>query len=123
LPFQLNVIVGVGILGLPFVFLQVGIVFGFVLLGLIAMGTGVSFWFLLQASDLTRQKSYEAIANHTLGRVAAILTKILIIVDTFGSLSAFLVVSTRYNWLSALCLLTDFVAPFPAQLPILLINL
>ena len=87
-------IVGVGILGLPYVFYNVGIVIGLLLLILVALGTVLSYWFLLQSSNMSRQHSYEDLAQFSMGSIASIITKIIIIVDTFGSLAAYMVVGS-----------------------------
>jgi amino acid permease len=88
----LNVIVGVGILGLPFVFSQAGLALGFILLVLVALGTAASFSLLLDAAHYHNSFSYEDISEKALGFAWSIGTKIIIILDTFGTLAAFLVV-------------------------------
>lgn len=87
-----NVIVGVGILGLPFAFTQVGILGALLLLIAVALGTVSSFRLLLESSSLVGEYGYPEIAAATMGRVARILTSVVIILDSFGSLSAFLVI-------------------------------
>lgn len=85
-----NVIVGVGILGLvrsgiplsslsyltcglaqPFAFVQVGTIGAVLLMIAVGLGTVASFKLLLEAGDLVKAVSYPAIAKNTLGRFAS----------------------------------------------------
>lgn len=107
-----NYIVGAGILGLPFVFSKTGWAAGCFLILLAAFATSLSFDFLLQASTASGCYSYDALALRTGGtRLQKVMkfyllqnifpinlmpakqfVKVVIIIDSFGPLSGYMIV-------------------------------
>jgi amino acid permease len=88
----LNYIVGAGILGLPYAFRQSGVLLGLLLLIFVGLATVYSFYLLLWSSDISKQYSYESLARHGMGNKASTAVKCIIIIDSFGTLSAYLIV-------------------------------
>lgn len=88
----MNYIVGAGILGLPFAFRQAGLGIGLFLLLLVGAGTIYSFLLLLWSAKLGQAFTFETLALRAWGAKASLAVKIIIIIDSFGPLSAYMII-------------------------------
>ncbi|KJE97855.1 hypothetical protein CAOG_07937 [Capsaspora owczarzaki ATCC 30864] len=90
----MNYIVGAGILGLPFAFRHAGLGVGLFLLLLVSFVTIYSFALLLWSARMGNAFTYETLALRSMGPHAATAVKVIIIIDSFGPLSAYMVIVT-----------------------------
>ncbi|KAI9139672.1 transmembrane amino acid transporter protein-domain-containing protein [Paraphysoderma sedebokerense] len=90
-----NVAIGVGTLSLPYVFSQVGWVSGIVIIFFVAYCSGISLFLLTELGMKTGEKSYTAIASHTLPNRSYIVTYTFFLL-ILGALSAYFTVIGDY---------------------------
>jgi amino acid permease len=88
----MNYALGAGILALPYAFRQAGVVLGTSLVLIVAVATIFGMFLLLESSRVTKAYGYEQLARISYGDKFAQFVKICIIVDSFGALSAYMIV-------------------------------
>jgi sodium-coupled neutral amino acid transporter 11 len=87
----MNYALGAGILALPYAFKQAGLIMGFALVALVAAATIFGMFLLLSASRVAQAYGYEQLARTSFGDGFAQVVKVTIIVDSFGALSAYMI--------------------------------
>jgi len=80
----INAIIGTGILGLPFVLLQLGIVFGVIGILISATFSIVSGDIILRCKNLSRKESLKGMAEASFGRLGSPLINFTQILNNFG---------------------------------------
>jgi amino acid permease len=93
----INTTVGSGILGIPFVFREVGLINGIIVLFLGAVLTSVSLEYLRYSHKLMLEinpeaKDYEDIGYHTYGTIMSFFLKICIISINFGATISYTII-------------------------------
>lgn len=87
----MNYALGAGILALPYAFKQAGIVLGAGMVAIVGSATIFSMMLLLGASKATKSYGYEQLARIAYGDRFAQVVKVTIIIDSFGALSAYMI--------------------------------
>jgi len=95
----MNYALGAGILALPYAFRQAGLVMGTLLVTIVGLATIFGMFLLLSASRASHAYGYEQLARVSYGDKFAQFVKITIIIDSFGALSAYmiLIADTSHN--------------------------
>lgn len=87
----MNYALGAGILALPYAFRQAGLLVGALMVAVVGAATIFSMMLLLGASKATETYGYEQLARSSYGDRFAQFVKVTIIVDSFGALSAYMI--------------------------------
>lgn len=87
----MNYALGAGILALPYAFRQAGLLVGAAMVIVVGAATVFSMMLLLGASKASQTLGYEQLARVTYGDKFAQFVKVTIIVDSFGALSAYMI--------------------------------
>jgi amino acid permease len=87
----MNYALGAGILALPYAFRQAGLIMGALLVIAVGSATIFGMFLLLSASRTAKAYGYEQLARVSYGDNFAQFVKITIIIDSFGALSAYMI--------------------------------
>jgi sodium-coupled neutral amino acid transporter 7/8 len=88
----LSATLGAGCLAFPFAFKESGILLGFGMMALAAVAAFYSIHLLVICAEATNKHSYEELARYTFGRWVEVVLDVAIIVFTWGSAVAYLVI-------------------------------
>jgi amino acid permease len=88
---MLNVVLGAGVVSLPYAFNKSGIIIAVVLLIVVGFVTALSFSFLLWSSKVSNSYTYKDLSKRSMGPSLAIIIDIIIFVDTLGTAAANLI--------------------------------
>ena len=85
-----NVIMGAGILSIPIIMSFLGLLVGIILIAFSSLSTFYSVYILLRCHQITGKSGYSMFGKITLGKVGAIIVKIIIIINYLGLCVAYL---------------------------------
>lgn len=87
-----NSMIGGGILALPFAVAQSGLILGTSLIGLVALLTDISAYFIVYVADATRTKSFDAMAEALYGPRCGTLLHVTVFLQTLGCCAGYVVI-------------------------------
>lgn len=87
-----NSIMGAGILGLPFVFAETGIILNTLLLIIVAVLSDLTVWMLIYCLDATRERSFAGTAEILYGKGLGLLIDFIIFSNNIGVMISYVIV-------------------------------
>lgn len=87
-----NTIVGAGALALPFAFRSTGLILGAMVLGVVFVLILFSINILVAATKVSGAETYHGLANAAYGRKGIVVTHLSVVIATFGTMTAYLVI-------------------------------
>lgn len=87
-----NSMMGAGILGLPFVFAETGVVLNLFLLVFVAALSDLTVWMLIYCLDATRERTYAGVAEVLYGRGLGLLIDFIIFSNNIGTMISYVII-------------------------------
>jgi len=87
-----NSMMGAGILGLPFVFAETGVVLNLFLLVFVAALSDLTVWMLIYCLDATRETTYAGVAEVLYGRGLGLLIDFIIFSNNMGTMISYVII-------------------------------